>query len=248
MNLYPRRITNYEIKTALISKYICKFKLPVHKLVVIRNLTHQRKAWESVFIFIFILTTKPVKVNVLYNNIVLSIGFDKRGLCLRVGGLHRATEDQVHFKNEVCTARQQICLTDGPEPEGAPIVHSEFQSCISACVLCVFGLIDTTQELVFFSDRLPTVKTAVLVTVNVKCGDSRIFKVMSCLDLIFPKHINELGKLDQAFELVLGISCGELLVPRFHSFDLFRFKGLDDLIGIVAHSGIARQEMIHLIA
>jgi len=184
LNLNPRRITDNKVKAAIISKHISKFKLPVHKLVVVRYITHKRKAGKHF--------AELVEVNVLNHHVVFDIDIEKTCLLLLRICRHRALEYQVHVRYKFGTFRQKIRLTDGPEPEGAPIVHGEFQPCVCACVLSVFGLIDITQELVFFSDRLSTVKTGVLVTVYFTHGDSSGFKVASCLDLLSPKHVYQL--------------------------------------------------------
>ena len=146
-NLNPRRITNNQIKSATLCKQVREFKLPMHKLVLFRNFAHQSKSRKQHAKVVDIhLALSGEQFTDLGNDFFLFgreqaylLVFQHVGIALGGESSHK---DQIQVIDEHASARQQFHLIDGPEPQGAPIVHGKFQSCIWTGILHMFGFIE----------------------------------------------------------------------------------------------------------
>ena len=158
LNFNPRRITNNQIKPATLCKQVCKFKLPVHELVLFCDsccqiqsrsfLTQSRNIYDGI---------RTVSVDNIHCHLFHFCREQRKLATLdRISNIHRchgSFKNQGHIKQEFTSARKQIRLVNRPEPQRTPIVHRKLQSCIRTGIPHVFALIAFAEDLVLLANR-----------------------------------------------------------------------------------------------
>ena len=201
--LDPGRIPDNQVEAAALGEQVGKFQLPVHKAVLLRDAPHQGQAGEYRAQFVYI---HPAFVGVkffeaghdVFPALFLLGGQQAQLLGVKGVGLSRggegALQNQAQIVEILLPAGQQLRLCDGPEPQGAPVVHGELQAGVGAGVLHVLGFIEFAENGVLLADGGARGFLGILAAVNAEAVLGLPSDLPAQFDLLAPQIVDDCGQ------------------------------------------------------
>ena len=91
---------------------------------------------------------------------------------------------------ELVPRGEEVRLLDGPEPEGAPVVHGEFEPGVGAGVAGVLAAVEHRKQPVLLSDACVAGALYVLEAVALESVDGVLAQETLLLHLLYPQTVD----------------------------------------------------------
>ena len=160
------------------------------------------------------------------------------------GLVDRASEHQRDLVEELVAVRQAIGGADGPEPEGAPVVHHELQAAVGAGGARLFA-----EDALGTDAVLPRVGGTALVSGALPTPDRQ--RVLGCpavagelFGVQCPQRVDAARQRFELGDLPVVERPEERLAPLADPLEAGRLLRLRGLVLAVGHAGVGQQEVV----
>ena len=137
-------------------------------------------------------------------------------------------------------------MLDRPEPQGAPVVHSQLQAGVRTGVALLLALVKAGQNFVLLANGSDGAFRLLLLAVNRQPIAGRCLQLLAQLNLALPQLVHRLAQKQQIGDLLLAPGGVKSLAPLLGLFQVLRFQAFDHLIVVIGHARVAHQEVVHL--
>ena len=137
-------------------------------------------------------------------------------------------------------------LVDGPEPEGAPVVHDHFQATVGT------GGFGIEVENAFGADAVFFLCAGLVGAIRLALPPHRqvVFGAVSVLRqlpaMLGPELIDFLRVVLQGVDVFISERFGKGFAPVFYGFEGFGRQAFGHLVFVIGHAGVGQQEVVNL--
>ncbi len=161
---------------------------------------------------------------------------------------HRALQDEAHVEQELVAARQLLRLLDGPEPQGAPVVHGKLEARVGARVALVLREVVPRVDGVLLADGVVRGLGRVGVAPQLQDVARLALHAPLLLHLPGPQVVHRAREPPQALDLALLVGPLQLLAPGLHLLEGLRLQLAHRLVVVGAHGRVAHEKVVHAVA